>query len=217
MSAALVGALLAGLIGSPHCVGMCGGLAAAGSGRSAMSAATWHFGRLLAYIGLGAFGGGAGGLRLGIPGAAVAALLLVAFAARLAGIGPGVSLPWLSAPFSALLRRAGASLTTGSLLGRLALGALTGLLPCGLLWSAIALAVAAGSPALGALSMAVFWLGTVPLLAGASAGARRLLSGSPWLRRGLAVGVLASGLWSISSRMTVDSNQPQCACTRVAP
>lgn len=213
MIALVTGALLAGLVGSPHCIGMCGGLAAAGSGRTPGSAVVWHAGRLAAYAGLGAFSGGAGGLKLGLPGAAVAAILLVLFSARLAGLGPSLSLPWLSGPFSAVLRRAGGALTTGTLAGRFALGALTGLLPCGLLWSALAIAVAAGSPSLGALTMVAFWSGTVPLLAGATAGVRRLLSGSAWLRRGLAAGVLAAGLWSISARVT----EPHCTCTEELP
>ena len=60
----------------------------------------------------------------------------------------------------------------------LGLGLLTGLLPCGVLYVAFSRAVLAGSLPGGALVMAAFWLGTVPLLATigfASGGLGRLV------------------------------------------
>lgn len=197
------GALLAGLVGSPHCVGMCGGFATSAGGRG--PAVAWNLGRLATYLTLGALSGGLGGLPVGRVGGVLAAVLLVWFSARLAGLTPPVSvrIPGLARLGAAAARRSG-------VVGRFALGMVSGLLPCGLLWSALAVAVAAGGALAGSLAMAAFWAGTVPLLAGASAGLRRLTAAHPWARRGLALGVLAAGLWSISARV-FDSN-PHCAC-----
>jgi sulfite exporter TauE/SafE len=55
----------------------------------------------------------------------------------------------------------------------LALGALNGLLPCGLVYSALLVAASTGGPLTGAAGMAVFGLGTLPalLIMGVGAGA----------------------------------------------
>jgi sulfite exporter TauE/SafE len=76
----------------------------------------------------------------------------------------------------------------------LSLGLVTGILPCGLLASAWALAAAAGDPAGGAASMAIFALGSLPgLIAPVLAGrfATRLGT-SPFLHGALWCGL---GLW----------------------
>lgn len=46
------------------------------------------------------------------------------------------------------------------------IGLLTGLLPCGWLWAFVVSAAGTASPAQGAAVMAVFWLGTVPVMTG---------------------------------------------------
>ena len=52
----LIGAAIASLVGTPHCLGMCGGFAAASAGSPAHLAA-WHAGRLSTYAALGAVAG----------------------------------------------------------------------------------------------------------------------------------------------------------------
>lgn len=211
MTPLLIGALSAGIVGSPHCIGMCGGFAAACSERVS-DAAAYHVGRLLTYGTLGAAAGWIGGAIPG-PGwfpAVVAGILLVGFSARLAGLLPEmhIKMPWLT-------RAGGALLGQKSLLGRGAFGALTGLLPCGLTWAALSMPVASGTAWSGALLMAAFWMGTVPLLAAASVGVRRFTATRLWARRLLAVGVLASGLYSIGMRQgmaaAIDAGEtPSC-------
>lgn len=201
MIAVVGGAFAAGLLGSPHCVGMCGAFATASAGRLTEGAA-WQVGRLGAYVVLGAFAGAAGA-ALPVPGpvaAGLAAVLLGWFSLRLAGLAPPlpVSLAWPTRVASALLARRG-------ILARVGFGALTAFLPCGLLWSALAVSAASGaagsSGALwGAISMAAFWLGTVPALAVASRGLRLLASARPWTRVALAGAVFVAGLWSIGAR-----------------
>jgi len=196
MTAALIGALLAGLLGSPHCAAMCGGFAAA-CGADGGSVSPWHVGRLLTYATLGALAGAFGAV---VPGpswvATVAAFaLLVWFAARLAGLAPEtrVRLPWLS-------RAAAWLVAQRTPWGRVGFGAVTGLLPCGLVYAALAFPVAIGHPAGGALAMVAFWAGTLPALSVAAVGLRKLAATTPWVRRGVALAVLTAGLWSLGLR-----------------
>ena len=171
----------AGLIGSlAHCSLMCGplvlaqvmarlGAIPAGPGgelRRLAGAALlpYHAGRLLTYAGLGALAAAGAGLLRDLPAAryvgagllALAALLLALQAlprADVAGGGGG----WA--------RRLGPLLAAPTGRRGLLLGLALGLLPCGLLYAALAAAAATGDPGRGALAMAAFGLGTVPMLA----------------------------------------------------
>lgn len=192
----LAGALLAGLAGSPHCVGMCGGLAAAAAPRPPQALA-WSLGRLTTYALLGALAGGTAGL-LPMPtklATVLAVSLLLWFAAGLA------ELPLPRLPVPAALHRAGSALLKRpDLPSRFAFGLVNGLLPCGLVYAALSLPVASGDPLTGALAMVAFGLGTVPALSLAALGLRRLVAGTLWRRRVLAVAVLTVGLVTLASR-----------------
>lgn len=210
MVAVIFGSWLAGLAGSPHCVGMCGAFAAAGSHPGDISAhpAWWHFGRLTTYAALGALAG-AFGSRLPGPGWLVhgfALLLLVIFAGALAGvIRPlHMPIPGVAALASRLYGRSGVGY-------RFAFGLVSGLLPCGLVYTALAAPLAAQHAWIGAASMVAFGLGTVPALAFGAVGVQKLLQRGVWARRGVATLVLASGIWAIAHRppVTVDE-MPAC-------
>lgn len=171
----------AGLIGSlAHCSLMCGPLALAqvmarlgaipagpgGELRRLAGAALlpYHAGRLLTYAGLGALAAAGAGLLRDLPAArhvgaallALAALLLALQAVPRAGVA-GFGGGWA--------RRLGPLLAAPTGRRGLLLGLALGLLPCGLLYAALAAAAATGDPARGALAMAAFGLGTVPMLA----------------------------------------------------
>ena len=207
-----LGALIAAFLGSPHCAGMCGGFAGAASihadrRTSAMSAAAWHLGRLTAYAGLGALTGAAGAARvLTSPiGGWVTLALLVPLVLSLAGARSVHLPPWfvprLRAAVNAAYVRVVARLARHrGYPARYAFGLATALLPCGLLWSGLALAAATGNPTAGALTMSAFFFGTLPALLAASAGLRRLATSRPWARRTVALAVLAVGVWSVSMR-----------------
>jgi sulfite exporter TauE/SafE len=201
-------AVIAGtaLVGSVHCVGMCGGLALACAPDRAHAA--WQAGRLVAYVGLGLAAGAAGqGLDL-----AGEALLDVQ---RAAGLVLGTLLVVLAV--RALRPATGRVLITErarpSRLARLkakfgrsafAVGLLTALLPCGWLWSFLALAGASGSPLRGAAVMSAFWIGAVPALATFAYFAGRLAI-APALRRNApritAVMMLAAGLLTVAGKL----------------
>ncbi len=192
----LLAAVTTGLLGLPHCVAMCGGLAGAVPGGS-LARAGWHLGRLSTYGMLGAAAGATGAALPGPPWVVtvLAATLLVWFAARIAGIAPaGSALP-------AGLHRLAARLPRSGPLAPIGFGLLSGLLPCGLVYAALAMPVAAGSAAAGAALMVVFGLGTLPALAIAVGAMHRLTRSRPWARRLLAAGVLAAGLAALAHRL----------------
>lgn len=193
-------ALVAGLFGSVHCVGMCGAFAASCT-RARGGLAAWHIGRVGTYALLGAVAGALGAFLPGPPWlpAAIASALLVWFALALAGLVPE---PHLVPPgLTGVGIRAANRPSTGA---QLLFGVANGFLPCGLVYSALSIPVALASPTRGAFAMAAFGLGTVPALTVAALGLRRLVMATLWRRRLLAALVLASGLWAIWTR----SNHP---------
>lgn len=197
MSAALLGAFLAGLAGSPHCVLMCGPFAAACSRASGGGGVlAWHLGRIASYSALGALAGFAGAVVPGPPwlAAAIGAALLVWFAAALAGLvpEPRILIPGAGA--------AGRLLTRRNPLAQFGFGLVNGVIPCGLVYSALSLPVALGSPGAGALAMALFGAGTSPALSIAAAGFHRLELRTRAARRMVALLVLLAGLWSLAAR-----------------
>lgn len=202
-----IGALLAGLVGSPHCVGMCGGFAALAADRSL----EWHAGRLITYGSLGAIAGAVGG-SLPVPPALTTALsigLVLLFTLSLGGWmrPPEIPLPGLSG----LVRKA---MQSDRAAGPILFGIATALLPCGLVYSTLGLALGSGSGITGAGVMVVFGLGTVPLLASLGAGLRRWTGASLFRRRLVAVAVAAACLGSIGMRhdmqANVEGDPPSC-------
>lgn len=195
----LSAAFVAGLVGSPHCIGMCGAFAVLCGGRI-RDTAMWHVGRMTSYAVLGALAGAFGSL---VPGpswvAAVLSLgLMLWFAAGLAGLVPE---PRLVIPG---LKRLGTALAGNPApTMRYAFGVVNGLLPCGLVYATLAVPVAIGRPLEGALAMAVFGLGTTPLLSAVALGLRRAVARDIRVRRLVAAAVLAASLWSIGMRQGV--------------
>ncbi len=191
-------ALVAGLVGSPHCAGMCGGLAAA-----AGDTRWWHAGRLTTYMVLGAL---AGILGASLPGpvwlpSAVAAALLVPLSLSLAGWLPKLPVP------DTLIRMGATSLRDGH---RFLFGLVTGLLPCGLVYAALGLAVSAG-PTQGALAMLAFGAGTLPGLVLLTKALRHLLARAPRFRPLLAAAVLTLGLGTLAWRVPASQAEaPPC-------
>ena len=124
-----------------------------------------------------------------------AAAVIVWFGAAMAGLlpEPSVQLPGLT-------RFATRAAGKGDLASRVLFGAANGLLPCGLVYAALGLAVASGDAATGALAMIAFGLGTAPLLTTVAFSAHRVLHQHPRARRALAVVATLAGLWVVASR-----------------
>ncbi len=191
----LLGAVaVAALAGAPHCIGMCGALAVAGSGEGGWL--PYHLGRTLTYATLGALAGGFGAALPGPPwlSTVVSAALLVGFAAALAGFVPE---PRFAVPGVA---KAGARLMRDPRpFARVAFGAVNGLLPCGLLYATLALPVASGSAWQGALLMVAFGVLTAAPLTAATLGLRKLLQGRR-VRLVMAAVVLGTGIYGLAER-----------------
>ncbi len=184
--------LFAGAMGGAHCAAMCGGIAGAislrpavgpsgpGQPRSAPLASpfarnlAFNTGRIASYAVAGALAGGISSAALVMNDTmalrqllfAMANLMLIALGLYLAGLWRGITA--LERGGAVLWRRiqplAAGLLRSPSTRDTLALGALWGWIPCGLVYSMLASALASGSAANGALIMLAFGLGTLPNL-----------------------------------------------------
>ncbi|MBL7804500.1 MAG: sulfite exporter TauE/SafE family protein [Saprospiraceae bacterium] len=178
-------AFLLGLAGSLHCVGMCGPivlalpLPAAARRQVAVQASAYHAGRILTYSALG-LGFGLLGKGLVLAGmqqiASIVAGALMLFAAvfmtrweRLLTGGK-----WFSSFTIPLQNKLGRLLRHRPSGASFAVGLLNGLLPCGMVYLALAGAITSSDAWHGALFMAMFGLGTAPLMIGASVAGQTL-------------------------------------------
>lgn len=181
-------ALILGLLGGGHCLGMCGGLMGALTlaippeqrGRRLRLLLAYNLGRVLSY--------GCAGLLLGLAGWAVAsspaalalrvvaALLLIVMGLYLAGWWSGLTR--IEALGRGLWRHiqpaASRLLPVSSLPRALLLGALWGWLPCGLVYSTLLWAASQGNAGYSAALMLAFGLGTWPVLLATGLAAERI-------------------------------------------
>lgn len=198
-----------GLAGAGHCLGMCGGIAAAlnlGQQRGIVTTLAYHAGRLCSYAALGAILAGlAGTIDLAqwtLSLRYLAAVLLVAMGLSIGGWWRGISVLERAGSFlwKPVQRLVGKLLPLRHWSAALVLGLGWGLMPCGLIYSALAWSATSQHAASGALLMLLFGLGTLPAMLGASvfaSFARDLLS-RRGLKKLLAVALIAAGLWSFA-------------------
>ncbi|RMD87543.1 MAG: sulfite exporter TauE/SafE family protein [Candidatus Dadabacteria bacterium] len=176
--------LIASLLGSPHCVGMCGGFAAYCAGidqkKAVFLSSFYNFGRLFSYLLLGAAAASlgrainAGGRIVGLS--EVAGWLVGVF---LVLWGTARMFSFVSSPYSREPRRSGFFLTKwikggyGFLLSKSSLppalrafsiGAFSVLLPCFWLYTFTSVAGSTGNIFDGIAIMGIFWVGTIPAL-----------------------------------------------------
>ncbi len=187
---ALGAALITGLLGSAHCVGMCAGIsgmfaihAEQSSIRSRLPMGiAYNFGRIISY--------GVLGLIVALLGSSiVASIPKLAGPVRLLGglliilVGLQIAFDWrllkplekmgatIWARISPLARQL---VPVTSLPRALGLGLLWGWLPCGLVYSVLLIAATSGNAGEGALIMISFGLGTLPAMLATGMGAARL-------------------------------------------
>jgi len=201
MDFTLLTAFTIGLLGLVHCMGMCGGIVGtldAGIGKGAARPAArmafhlaYNGGRITSYCIAGALAGLLGSLAAtasygnAMPlGRLIAGAMMIALGLYLSG--------WWQ--IITRLEQAGrhlwkriepygrAFLPVKTPLQAFGLGLVWGWLPCGLVYSALTLAMASTSPLVGAGVMLVFGLGTLPALLSFGAFASVL---NRWIRRPL--------------------------------
>lgn len=213
----LLAAFLAGLAGSVHCLGMCGGIAGAlgmAGGvkenrlRGSLNALLYNLGRAGSYMLIGAAAAGLvalGGAALSVPhwtGALriATALILLAVGCQLAFNWSGLrrieqlgGRVWRK--LAPLARR---FMPPRTPLHALVLGALWGWLPCGLVYTLVLAAAVSGDPLTGATIMLAFGLGTLPAMTGTTllGGQVNKLRQHPGFRRTAGALLIVFGIWT---------------------
>ena len=197
-------AFVTGLLGSAHCLGMCGGIsglyavnaAAASLKTQVPKAIAYNLGRVLTYAILGVLVALLGKTMVGsIP--KLAAPIRLASGLLIILIGMQVAFNWrVLAP----IENAGAKLwrmiapsakgflPVQSATQALGLGLVWGFLPCGLVYSVLLLAATTADAASGGLVMLAFGLGTMPAMLATGLSASKL--GQILNRRRLSAGLL---------------------------
>jgi sulfite exporter TauE/SafE len=181
---ALAAAFLGGLAGGLHCAGMCGGIVGALCQPSVKASRTgawrhlvaYNAGRIASYTVAGMLAGALGAAGFLTRGAifaqplvvALASVMLIALGLSLAGITPIVRrIEVLGAWLWRLIQPwTGHLLPVTSIPRALALGALWGWLPCGMVYAVLVTALALGNWWQGALVLFAFGIGTLPNLLG---------------------------------------------------
>ncbi len=171
-------ALVLGLLGSFHCIGMCGPIAfvlpvdRTSQSRAFVGSFLYHLGRLLTY--------GLIGMLFGLLGKG---LYLAGFQQRLSILIGVVMILMVLVPTAQLNRfalsrplyrfigqvkaRLGLYLNKTSFKALFLIGFFNGFLPCGLVYMALLGSVSAGNAMEGSVYMILFGLGTVPLMTAA--------------------------------------------------
>jgi sulfite exporter TauE/SafE len=227
---------VAGALGTAHCFGMCGPFALAiGSGARNWPAAlvrqaAYTAGRVFTYGTLGAAAGLCGQRLVTNWPNVVSVPALVAIAA-------GVFLVFQGLVAAGLIRKRGvgpaaAPCLAGGFLGHFLrqptagtaffAGLFTGLLPCGLLYGMLALAMSTQSTVGGGLTMVVFGLGTAPAMIGVGLAGRIVaVAARRWLFAAAAWCLVVTGVISIArgvSFLSLNSDAAHaCPACRLGP
>ncbi|KAF0842976.1 hypothetical protein FNL37_0389 [Methylovorus glucosotrophus] len=211
----LFGVFMVGLLGGGHCAGMCGGIVGAvsmslpGARPRLPFLLAYNGGRILSYTLAGVLAGalGASSFFLGhiLPIQKIlyglSSVMLVLLGLYLAGVWHGVtyverlgSVLWRQ--LQPLSRRL---LPVQSPWQAILLGAVWGWLPCGLVYSVLVAALAAGNAVQGGLLMLAFGLGTLPTLLAMGMAAVKLkkVLQQGWLRKLSGLAVILFGLFGL--------------------
>ena len=177
--AALLAGFLAGLFGSTHCLGMCGGIVGLLHAQLPKGG-TWlavgfHVGRITSYLIIALIATGIGMLPANMLPDGAPLIMRIALGVMLVMMAVYIALPGrfrdlagqLASPLTRRLMPVFARfLPVKSLDNALGLGLLWGLLPCGLLYSVVAAAVLMADPIATTSMVLAFGVGTIPLLLG---------------------------------------------------
>ncbi len=223
---------LSGILGSAHCIGMCGGIAATMSiGARRLRSAIWRqvlwsAGRTFTYMFLGVAAASVGARLIASGSYTVVAQAAFAILAGLLLIGQGMqaagwlrlpvrrksTLPCLSTSILAQFVRGGTS--TGVFVA----GVLTGFLPCGLVYSFLALAASSGHAGYGLCIMLCFGLGTIPVMIVTGTGfSMATVNARQQLLKLAAVCVVATGIMTVGRGIAFASALSSGSATPVCP
>ena len=216
----ILSAFLVGLLGSTHCLGMCGGIVSAltFSVRADLRRSAWtlspyllayNAGRISSYVIAGLIAGfiGAGAFSVLPPDSSswvvkfITGGFMIALGLYLAGWWPGLQTleKWGGVLWRRLEPFGRKLLPVDHPLKALAFGLIWGWLPCGMVYAMLAWALTSGSAGQGASLMLAFGLGTLPMLLAIGVAAERFKKfvRHPWVRRGAGLSILIFGLYTI--------------------
>ncbi|WP_227367591.1 sulfite exporter TauE/SafE family protein [Halomonas sp. M20] len=213
----LAAAFIFGLLGGAHCIGMCGGIMSAltfavppsmrSKGRLGGLLLGYNLGRIASYMVAGALvaslgtllGSASNSLRLVLQ--VLAAVMMILMALYLANWWRGLTrIEALGRHLWRHLEPIGRRLMPVVKVPQaVALGAVWGWLPCGLVYSMLTWSLAGGDPGRGAALMGAFGLGTLPALLVTGVAARQMtnLIRHPATRTIAALVIIAFALWQL--------------------
>jgi sulfite exporter TauE/SafE len=216
----LLSAFLVGLLGSTHCLGMCGGIVSALTfglkddiRRRPWSLVpyllTYNTGRVTSYVVAGSLLGALGAQAIHLAPSAQVSLIvrlvtggfMVALGLYLSGWWPGLRRleRWGGILWRRIEPLGRRLLPVDHPLKALAFGLVWGWLPCGMVYAMLAWALTSGGAGRGASLMLAFGLGTLPMLfaIGATAEWLKDFVRHPWVRRSAGILIIAFGLFTI--------------------
>lgn len=170
-------AFILGLFGSLHCVGMCGPIAMAlplttrERSQVIFHSLLYHSGRITTYAMMGLFMG-LMGWGIGLAGyqkafsIGLGAILIVTAIFSISIEQKMMQNALFQRLFQYVKTRLGKLLSIRNKSSAYKIGLLNGILPCGLVYIALAGSITGGNAASGALYMAAFGLGTLPMMLG---------------------------------------------------
>ena len=179
MSPEILAAFFIGLVGSLHCIGMCGPIVIAlpvpdSSNLSFFTGRIlYNIGRVITYSFLGAVLGLVGS-KIALAGAQQVVSITLGVIIIIAVLLPQryknffAQHPWIQKLAEPLKANIGVLFKKGTFSAMFIIGVLNGFLPCGLVYVALAGAIASGDAISGAAVMILFGLGTVPAMFAAS-------------------------------------------------
>lgn len=221
-----ISAFLTGLLGSVHCIGMCGGIVGAltmGLDDSIRHSPlkllpyllTYNIGRISTYVFMGLVVGYIGTLSQQLPYQHSFHLWLSGLFMIALGLYIGAwwqALSHLEKWGAVLWRRISPLgqrfLPVKNPLQALGLGLVWGWLPCGLVYTALGLALAGGNSVQGGWIMLCFGLGTLPMLFAMGTTAQWLmqLTRRLWIRRFVGTLIIVFGIVTIAEIITFHPN-----------
>lgn len=217
MYEAYLAAFIIGLMGAGHCLGMCGGITAAlsfaigdvPSRKKWLVLVGYNVGRVLSYICAGVIVGLLGKQIMALGGLPIlrifAGILLILMGFYIAGWWKLLTkLEHVGQRLWRYIKPLGDKvMPVRSLPQAILLGGVWGWLPCGLVYSALAYAIAQAGGIEGGLVMLAFGLGTLPavLLSGASASLLKAMLSKKIIQYVMGSSLCMFGVWTIFMSM----------------
>jgi sulfite exporter TauE/SafE len=206
-------AFMTGLLGSAHCIGMCGGLVSAlsltadGRNSGPLFHLLYNLGRTLTYTLIGFLVGWLGSAmivksalqeltRTLLIGSDIFIILIGLGSAGLFSKLNVMNLEF-SAPIQNMSRFVRSMRSLPPSLAALPLGILFGFLPCGMLYAVALTAAQSADTLVGAMTMAAFGMGTLPALFLVGSAAQWFSAKRNWMLRAAGVMVAMMGCYNL--------------------